>query len=394
MEPGRLADIPADVKAIGQIPIIHSLLEVVCKTTGMGFSAVARVTDERWIACEVRDEIAFGLKPGGELKLETTICNEIRQTRQLVVIDHVNEDPVYNCHPTPLMYGFQSYISVPIFKRDGSFFGTLCAIDPKPAKLNNPQIIGMFTLFADLVSSHLEAIDKLQATEAKLLEEKKNSELREQFIAILGHDLRNPIGSIMMGSEMLLTSELSGDNKLIAHTIKRSAYRMTALINNILDFANGRLGSGIVLEKTETASLDKMIHHVITELKTIWPNRSIDAIVELNNTVNADVNRLAQLFSNILGNALVHSRSETPISVIAFSNKKEFSLEVVNETDPISKTDLERLFQPFYRGKDKSGKQGLGLGLFIASEIAKAHDGEITATLIDHKISFKLTIPT
>ena len=89
----------------------------------------------------------------------------------------------------------------------------------------------------------------------------------------------------------------------------------------------------------------------------------------------------------------MHSKAETPIIVIALSSQKEFIIEVINETDPVSTIDLERLFQPFYRGKDKSGKQGLGLGLYIASEIAKAHGGEITATLIDHKISFKLTIP-
>ena len=80
-------DIEADIAAIGRIPAVKSILEVVCRTTGMGFAAVARVTEDRWIACDVRDEISFGLKPGGELKIETTICNEIRQTGNSVAID-------------------------------------------------------------------------------------------------------------------------------------------------------------------------------------------------------------------------------------------------------------------------------------------------------------------
>src|SRR4051812_26002719 len=121
-----------DIEYVSQIPVVRSILDVVCQTTGMGFAAVARVTDERWVACSVKDNISFGLLPGGELKLDTTICNEIRQSGAPVVIDHVSEDPDFSGHHTPAMYGFQSYISMPIKRRDGSFFGTLCAIDPDP----------------------------------------------------------------------------------------------------------------------------------------------------------------------------------------------------------------------------------------------------------------------
>ena len=100
--------------------------------TGMGFAAVARVTTDRWIACQLLDKIEFGLKPGDELKIKTTICDEIRDSGQSVFIDHVADDPLWRTHHTPAMYGFQSYISIPILLADGSFFGTLCAIDPNP----------------------------------------------------------------------------------------------------------------------------------------------------------------------------------------------------------------------------------------------------------------------
>ena len=125
----------------------------------MGFAAVARVTETRWIACAVKDQISFGLQPGGELPVETTICNEIRESGEEVVIDDVPADAHYCRHPTPAMYGFRSYISMPIIRKNGHLFGTLCAIDPNPARLNNPEVIGMFKLFADLISFHLKAID-------------------------------------------------------------------------------------------------------------------------------------------------------------------------------------------------------------------------------------------
>ena len=154
---GLQHDFRADIDAIGAIDAVPTILNVVCRVTGMGFAAVARVTEQRWICCAVHDEIQFGLQPGGELKVETTICHEIRQMREAVVIDHVAEDTLYCQHHTPAMYGFQSYISMPIFLKDGRFFGTLCAIDPRPHRLKNPETIGMFKLFAELIAFHLDA---------------------------------------------------------------------------------------------------------------------------------------------------------------------------------------------------------------------------------------------
>src|SRR6201990_2236257 len=117
-------DLSADIAAVQGIAAVPHILEVVCRSTGMGFAAVARVTEKRWVCCAARDEIDFGLGPGGELEVETNICHEIRQSRQIVVIDNVAEDAVYCGHLTPAKYGFQSYISTPIILADGTFFGT------------------------------------------------------------------------------------------------------------------------------------------------------------------------------------------------------------------------------------------------------------------------------
>src|SRR6201999_2374364 len=101
------------------------------------------------------------------------------------VIDHVAQDEAYSGHPTPAMYGFQSYISMPIVMADGRFFGTLCAIDPRPNHLNNPGVVGMFRMFADLIALHLDMHDRLVASEAE------NLRLKDRFRAGLGHDMRN-----------------------------------------------------------------------------------------------------------------------------------------------------------------------------------------------------------
>lgn len=160
-------DFEKDIRHIGLIPIVPKLLDVVCRVTGMRFAAIARVTREKWITCSVLDNLAFGLVPGSELEVKTTICDEIRDSEQVVVIDCVDTDPVFCNHPTPQMYGFQSYISMPVFRRDGRFFGTLCAIDPQPRILNTPEILEMFELFAELISFHLEVVEQQEA-EGKL----------------------------------------------------------------------------------------------------------------------------------------------------------------------------------------------------------------------------------
>src|SRR6185437_11538065 len=165
-------DFSADIAAVQGIAAVPRILEVVCRSTGMGFAAVARVTEQRWICCAVRDEIAFGLTPGGELEVETTICHEIRQSGEAVIIDSVADDMAFCDHHTPAQYGFQSYISMPIVLADGSFFGTLCAIDPRPAHLNTPETTGMFRLFADLIAKHLDAGRQLAITESALRKER------------------------------------------------------------------------------------------------------------------------------------------------------------------------------------------------------------------------------
>src|SRR5258708_29924874 len=241
-------DLRADIAAVQGIAAVPRILELVCRSTGMGSAAVARVTEQRWVCCAVRDEIEFGLVPGGELEVETTICHEIRQSHEAVVIDNVADDDAYCGHHTPAKYGFQSYISMPIILADGTFFGTLCAIDPRPARLNTPQTVGMFKLFAELIATHLEAVDRLAASEARPLSERETSELREQFIAVLGHDLRNPLASIAAGTKMLAREGSKAATRGNLGLMQKSGAPVSALICKVPGFARGPLGDGNTLQ--------------------------------------------------------------------------------------------------------------------------------------------------
>ncbi|MNQ87744.1 Bacteriophytochrome [compost metagenome] len=338
----------------------------------------------------MHDEINFGLKVGGELKLETTICNEIRQHKNAVVIDHVDEDPEYAGHHTPLMYGFQSYISVPITLKNGNFFGTLCAIDPKPAKLKNPTIIGMFTIFGELIASHLDALEQVAEAEKELKKEQEIAIVRDQFIAILGHDLKNPLNAISSSAQLLSRLNLDERGSRLTKIITDASFRMNGLIDNILDFASGRLGSGISVNRTKDEDHEGLLTEVVEELQAIWPERRINIVFDLAHPIHADGKRLAQLFSNLLANALNYSPVDSAVEVTAISNSNEFNLCVTNAGKQIPAAAMERLFQPFSRGEVEPNQKGLGLGLYIASEIAHAHNGTLKVSSNADKTCFTL----
>ncbi|SDT43576.1 GAF domain-containing sensor histidine kinase [Bradyrhizobium canariense] len=385
-------DLSADIAAVQGIAAVPRILEVVCRSTGMGFAAVARVTEQRWVCCAVRDEIDFGLVPGGELEVETTICHEIRQSHEAVVIDNVAEDASFSGHHTPAKYGFRSYISTPIILADGTFFGTLCAIDPRPARLNTPQTIGMFKLFAELIATHLEAVNRLIASEATLLSERETSELREQFIAVLGHDLRNPLASIAAGTKMLAQDNLQIPAGEILGLMQKSVARMSVLIDNVLDFARGRLGGGIALRRSPQ-SLEPVLNQVIAELRASSPGSQIETAFNLTQPVDCDGGRIAQLFSNLLGNSIAHGTAAIPVRVDATTQSGEFVLSVTNSGEPIPADAMGRLFQPFYRVSAQDSPQGLGLGLYIASEIARAHGGTIDVASSPEQTRFTFRMP-
>jgi hypothetical protein len=382
----------ADVAAIGVIDAIPKLLEVVCRSTGMGFAAVARVTEDRWIACAVRDEINFGLEVGGELEVTSTICDEIRDSGTAVVIDHVSEDADFQGHPTPARYGFQSYISVPI-RHEGVFFGTLCAIDPRPMALKSSAALAMFELFAELIGQHLAARERLAVSQAALMDARAVADLREQFIAVLGHDLRNPLASIDGAARLIGKTPINERAQTLLGSMQQSVTRMAGLIDDVLDLARGRLGGGLVMERSRDDGLRDALAQVIEELRLGHPDRTIEAELDVSRAVVADRRRLGQLLSNLVANALVHGDPGASVRVSARTGSQGFELSVANSGAPIPEAARQRLFQPFVRASAGPHGQGLGLGLYIAAEIARGHGGTLEVESDSRETCFTLRLP-
>ena len=382
----------ADLRAVQQIDFVPEMLDTLCRLTGMGFAAVARVTSDRWIACAVRDDINFGLPVGGELAVESTICHEVRQANELIVFDDADVDPAFANHHAPRIYGLKSYISVPIVTSEGAFFGTLCAIHPAPAPASRAEIVSTFRMFARLIGYHLEVADRLVASEALRLEATAAAELREQFIAVLGHDLRNPLTSIASGLTLLDQPQNADRVVLIRKMMGQSIARMSGLIADILDFARGRLGQGITLQKRPT-EMKPLIEQIVGEIAASNPDRDIRLECDTSPKLSCDPGRIAQLLSNLLGNAVSHGASDQPIRVHCQCGPSSMTVSVTNGGPMIPESAMAMLFQPFKRGVASTRREGLGLGLFIAQEIARAHGGEITVLSDESATTFSLSLP-
>jgi sigma-B regulation protein RsbU (phosphoserine phosphatase) len=219
------------------------------------------------------------------------------------------------------------------------------------------------------------------------------TELREEFIAVLGHDLRNPLAAIDAGVQVLLRGTHDEKTTNVLTLMRSTVKRMGGLIDDVLDFARGRLGGGIALERERGRSLQPTFDQVVAEMRSSHPDRPIEVNFDLDTAVEVDHGRLAQLFSNLLANAVTHGDPTKVIRVRGSISEGILALAVSNGGEPIPDKAREDLFLPFYRGKLKPHRQGLGLGLYIASQIAQAHGGRIDLTSDPQETCFTFRMP-
>ena len=175
--------------------------------------------------------------------------------------------------------------------------------------------------------------------------------------------------------------------------IQKSVSRMAGLIDDVLDFARGRLGGGLQVNRNIEVWLGPVLEQVVNELRAAWPGRAMETQLSLNRSVNCDPNRIAQLLSNLVGNALTHGAENEPVHISASTEGNSFELAVTNHGEPIPPPILEHLFQPFFRVSHRPGHEGLGLGLYIASQIARAHGGTLDVVSSTRETRFTARIP-
>jgi signal transduction histidine kinase len=223
-------------------------------------------------------------------------------------------------------------------------------------------------------------------------------EARDLFVGALGHDLRNPLAAILTSVEVQLqTDHLDPIQVETAMRMRNSALRMQEMLADLLDFTRTRLGEGIPLTLAP-AHLGEVAEPVIEELRALHADREVR--LELSGDLNGEWDRvrLQQLLSNLVGNAIRHCRPGSPVTVTVRGDTDTVELAVSNEGEPIP-FELQRvMFAPLQRGavsaERPSREDGLGLGLFIARQVAEAHGGSVELSSSDQKgTAFTVRLP-
>jgi sigma-B regulation protein RsbU (phosphoserine phosphatase) len=302
----------------------------------------------------------------------------------------------YETHIAPLlrMQGFFNEFAIDMVTASGQPMQMICnALEGRDAE-GKPLFTRLALLKAtDRRRYEQELLAAREAAKISLASERETSELREQFIAVLGHDLRNPLASISAGARILGRAAKTEKEHQVVAMLQTTVMRMAELIDNVLDFARGRLGGGITLDRNARKPLEPVLHQVIDELRLSSPGRQIEAEYAIDSPVDCDRTRIGQLVSNLVGNAISHGTASRPVRVRAETVDGLFKFSVANGGEPIPQAAMEKLFEPFFRGEVRASRQGLGLGLHIASQIAKAHDGVLTVTSTHDETRFTFVMP-
>ena len=378
-----------DMEAVRQIPVVPTMLEIICQTTGMGFAAIARVTTDRWVACSVRDEVEFGLKEGGELKIETTLCNEIRDSREPVIIENVEKDPQYKHHHTPKIYGLQSYISFPILLQDGTFFGTLCAIDSKPARLKTPKVIDTFKMFTELLAFHLKSQDLLERSYKATLDlQTKNRRLSranydlDTIVYSASHDLKSPISNLE-GLVHALSGILDQENpdrekaNKIIKMMKASLGHLGITINDLTTIVE--VGNNGESENYEAIDIFEIVKNVKQDLnkQIAESNAKIEVSSDDKLVINYSKKNFRSIIYNFLSNAIKYRSPDRCPEVLLklYKTDGRIKLTITDNGLGIPSEKQEKLFTLFNRLHKHV--EGSGIGLYLVKRIVENAKGQI-----------------
>jgi phosphoserine phosphatase RsbU/P len=301
----------------------------------------------------------------------------------------------YETHIAPLlrMQGFFHEVALDLLSANGQTVPVIAnAVEYRNVEGRVEFTRIAFLKAADRRRYEHELLKARDVAQDALRDERQRAELREQFVAVLGHDLRNPLASLSAGTRILLRKPKSEAETRVLVMMQASVLRMAGLIDNVMDFTRARLGGGLSLQR-RTEELVPVLQQVVDELRTAMPDRTIEEHYALEGPVNFDRARIGQLISNLLANALTHGAHNQPVCIEARVVEGALEIAVSNGGDPISPAARERLFEPFVRGEVRASKQGLGLGLYIASEIAKAHGGTLSVSSSPLETRFTFQMP-
>lgn len=215
----------------------------------------------------------------------------------------------------------------------------------------------------------------------------------QEVLAIVSHDVRNPLNSIMLSAQMILTDEDTQRRNQNANRIVASTLAAMRLINDLLDYSQARIAGRIRITPQE-ANLHDLARVAVEELEYAKRGHLIRVRTEGDGIGQFDPDRLFQVLLNLISNALAHSPDKSKVEVATVGKNRTLVVQVhnANRTGPIPPELLSVLFEPFKSGSTRSGAHAVGLGLYIVDQIVKAHGGRVDVASTDQGTTFTVTV--
>lgn len=255
---------------------------------------------------------------------------------------------------------------------------------PEPADAEGPTALAL--------------VRDITAERERKLEEARRLDFERQLMGIVSHDLKSPIAALSMVSE-ILGRELVDPGPRVTRALElleKSSARARRLITDILDFTRARLGGGIPMQR-RLVDLGAVAEQIAAEVRVGHPGREVELSRKGDLSGRFDPDRLAQVMSNLLSNALDHGDPESPVGLCIVGRDREVTITVQNRGETLSPDTLATLFEPFRQGPRASGDTppagSVGLGLFIVRHIVESHRGRITVDSLDGLTTFAVTLP-
>ena len=295
----------------------------------------------------------------------------------------------------------QALVAVPL-RIDGRAIGGIGFSFVQPRELDPADHEYLLTI-ADHVAVALDRVSRFErervareAAERVRNELQETEQIRERLLGMIGHDLRSPLSAVTFAAELLRLDPCPNAHERMGERIASSAARMARMITQLLDFTRARLGGGIPIQRVP-GDLVEICHRVVDEVQMAHPTALVQTSIGAPVCGRWDPDRLADVLTNLLGNAIEHGSTGTPVEVMLEEQGAHVRLRVRNQGPTIAAEDLSTIFDPFHRGRVAgrcTGKRsGLGLGLYIVQQIVLAHGGTVDIESQEGVTTFTVVLP-
>ena len=380
---------PYDTSDKSDFNTCQRILEELCSQTKMRYGLIRKKDGLKWGNWCVYDYQSQQIVNKNS-DTYVKIYQEIRTGFSPIYINDSTQCTVDQWTDVLQEFGLKSYISYPIVNKKDAIVGHMSFMNAEPVHFDRTKLETLLPVCSDLIAIDFKTIFGLNKARRELKQELSYTKNRELILTSLAHDLNNPVSIVKVISQYLMGSVKDDNQKRLIKKIEEASLRMKGMIDDILDFSSIRLENKPTIIN-ECFRIDTLIRQILSEYEFLH-NKTLMANIDLPTEIRCDQHKMGRAFANLIGNAIKHGNPDKNIEINAFIEEGQFIFSVTNDLIfPQQVSDLSNLFEPFMRGDNS---KGLGLGLFIASEIAKLHKGTIIVHSDNTKITFKLVIPT